>query len=41
MQFLKTADAGFESAFARIVRDRRESDTQVGVERIIGFAAGG
>ena len=30
MQFLKTADAGFESAFARIVRDRRESDTQVG-----------
>jgi histidinol dehydrogenase len=30
MQFLKTADAGFESAFARIVCDRRESDTQVG-----------
>ena len=30
MQFLKTADAGFESAFTRIVRDRRESDTQVG-----------
>ena len=30
MQFLKTAGAGFESAFARIVRDRRESDTQVG-----------
>ncbi|WP_397506587.1 histidinol dehydrogenase [Qipengyuania sp. R86523] len=30
MQFLKTVDAGFESAFARIVRDRRESDTQVG-----------
>ncbi len=30
MLFLKTADAGFESAFARIVRDRRESDTQVG-----------
>ncbi len=30
MQFLRTADAGFEDAFARIVADRRESDADVG-----------
>ncbi len=30
MQFLRTADAGFEAAFARIVADRRESDADVG-----------
>ena len=30
MQLLHSQDAGFEKAFARIVRDRRESDVQVG-----------
>lgn len=30
MQLLRTADAGFEDAFARIVADRRESDADVG-----------
>ncbi len=30
MQFLRTADAQFEKAFARLVRDRRESDVQIG-----------
>lgn len=29
MQFLRTSDEGFEKAFSRIVRNRRESDTQV------------
>ena len=30
MQWLRTSAEGFENAFARIVRNRRESDTQVG-----------
>ncbi len=30
MQFLKTSDADFETKFAQVVRDRRESDAQVG-----------
>jgi histidinol dehydrogenase len=30
MQFLRTAEAGFEEAFARVVADRRESDADVG-----------
>ena len=30
MQFLKTSDADFEKKFAKVVRDRRESDAQVG-----------
>jgi histidinol dehydrogenase len=30
MQWLQTSAEGFEKAFARIVRNRRESDTQVG-----------
>lgn len=30
MQLLRTSDADFESKFERVVRDRRESDTQVG-----------
>lgn len=30
MQLLRTSDADFEKKFAKIVRDRRESDTQVG-----------
>ncbi len=30
MQFLKTSDADFETKFAKVVRDRRESDAQVG-----------
>ena len=30
MQFLKTSDADFETKFAKAVRDRRESDAQVG-----------
>ena len=30
MQFLRTSDAGFATAFDRVVRDRRESDVQVG-----------
>ncbi len=30
MQFLRTSDPGFEKAFERIVRNRRESDAQVG-----------
>ncbi|GAB5350238.1 histidinol dehydrogenase [Qipengyuania sp. 483] len=29
MQFLKTSDADFETKFAKVVRDRRESDAQV------------
>ena len=30
MQWLRTSAEGFENAFARMVRNRRESDTQVG-----------
>ena len=30
MQLLRTSDADFEAKFSRVVRDRRESDTQVG-----------
>ena len=30
MQFLRTSDESFEKAFERVVRDRRESDAQVG-----------
>ncbi|QZD95930.1 histidinol dehydrogenase [Qipengyuania gelatinilytica] len=30
MQLLRTSDAGFEAKFERVVRDRRESDMQVG-----------
>ncbi|HEU4820442.1 MAG TPA: histidinol dehydrogenase [Qipengyuania sp.] len=30
MQFLRTADAGFEEAFARVVADRREAGADVG-----------
>ena len=30
MLLLKTSDEGFEAKFAKVVRDRRESDTQVG-----------
>ncbi|WP_370189180.1 histidinol dehydrogenase [Qipengyuania sp.] len=29
MQFLRSSDEGFEKAFARVVRNRREADTQV------------
>ena len=30
MQFLRTTDADFPRKFDRVVRDRRESDAQVG-----------
>ena len=30
MQRLRTSDTDFEARFAKIVRDRRESDAQVG-----------